>query len=106
MTKRGSDIANAVFRTVEELPLDDDVEQGYLRNILQQVMQRPRPTIVPKLADGTEVAIRLTNRAPDADVTEKASWKRTRAAPLLSNRLRALLEWAEEKYDVQICDEI
>jgi hypothetical protein len=68
-------------------------------------MQRPRPTIVSKLADGTQVAIRLTNRSPDADVIERASWKNARAAPLLSNRLKALLEWAEERYDIQISDE-
>jgi hypothetical protein len=104
LTKRGSDIANAVFRTVEELPLTEHLEQRYLQNILRQVMQHSQAKIVPKLTDNSQVAIRLTNRSPLSDALERKNWKNSRAAPLLSKRLMALLEVAEQTYDIEFID--
>jgi hypothetical protein len=105
LTKRGSDIANAVFRKVEELPLSENIEQGYLQNTLRQVMQHPRAMIVAKLADGSQVAIRLTNRNAATEAIANTAWRNSRAVPLFSKRLKTLLEWAEQTYDLELSDQ-
>jgi hypothetical protein len=103
LTKRGSDIANAVFRSVEELPLTEELEQGYLQNILRQVMQRSYAKIIPKLSDNSQVSIRLSNRTPHTEAVGSKNWRNSRATPFLSKRLTVLLEWAEQQtYNIEL----
>lgn len=104
LTKRGSDIANAVFKSIEELPLGEDLEQAYLQNALEQELKHPGTAIVPTLADGSRREIRLTARNSITETIAKGAWKTSDVAPQLSRRLIALLEWVEPRYEMTISD--
>ena len=77
LTRRGYDIAAAVFRAAEDLPLSEELEQRYLRLILQdQVRQLRNATIVTKLEHvDPPITIRLTNKSGLSEGTEKFDWK-------------------------------
>jgi Protein of unknown function (DUF2806) len=104
LTLRGHEIATAVFRRAEDLPLSEDHEQQYLRYVLQAQSRRQRHlTILPKLNEGAApVAIRLTNKNNVAENVERIDWRLSEAAQKVSARLKKLLEWAEQTYDIEI----
>jgi hypothetical protein len=57
LTLRGTEIARAVFREMEEVPLSEDHEQQYLRHILlQQFQHKSALTILPKLPASNDVS--------------------------------------------------
>jgi hypothetical protein len=101
-TKRGYDIANAVFPHLEELPLSEEHEQKYLVHLLLlQMESQPHVTILPKLGRPDQpLAIRLTNKN-DTNSSNR-DWKTPEAAARLSQRLLKLLAWAEQNYDIEI----
>jgi uncharacterized protein DUF2806 len=106
LTKRGYDIAVAVFAQSEELQLSQEHEEKYFQHLLCQLMQGlPLLTISPKLNE-TEplLQIGLTNKSGSDASVHRPDWKSVVGARL-SPRLVKLLVWAENNYDIQIANQ-
>lgn len=104
LTKRGYEIASAVFHSSEELALSDEHEQQYLQRVLHDQLKSGRHvTIIPKVGEGdSTVSVRLTNKNNPTESVERSDWKVSDGARGLSDRLRKLLEWAEQNYEIEI----
>jgi hypothetical protein len=103
-TPRGLEIARAVFGRSEDLPLSDELEQHYLRNVLiAHVRAVGHATILPKVNEGSQrITVRLTKRPNLVENLERPDWKSVPAAQEFSVRLRKLLEWAERDFTVEL----
>jgi hypothetical protein len=103
LTKRGREIAAAVFRNYQDLPLNEEDEQRYLQFVLQEQLRQGRATILPKSDDSDPaMAVHLTKRTALTENAEKVYWKFSEKAQALSPRLSKLLEWAEKDNDIEI----
>ncbi|UFW50022.1 MULTISPECIES: DUF2806 domain-containing protein [Bradyrhizobium] len=101
LTLRGREIASAVFRRSEDVPLGEQHEHQYLRLILlNQLKRKQAATILPSLApDGQPWSIRLTRKNPLTKASSSNDWRSF--SERISARLFKLLLWADERYDIE-----
>ena len=106
LTKRGYDIATAVFTQTEDLPLSEEHEQKYFQHLLSRLMQsHPLITILPKLNEAEPpLQIGLTNKSASDAKAHRPDWQ-SEVGARLSPRLVKLLVWAEKIYDIQIANQ-
>jgi hypothetical protein len=104
LSPRGREIASAVFSRSEDLPLSDELEQQYLRNVVSAHVQAAgHATILPSVNEGFQrIGVRLTKRPNLVENIERPDWKSVPAAQAFSARLRKLLEWAERDFTVEL----
>lgn len=106
LTKRGYDIATAVFTQTEDLSLSEEHEQKYFQHALSWLMlSHLLITISPKLNE-TEppLQIGLTNKSASNANAHRPDWQ-SEVGARLSPRLVKLLVWAEKIYDIQIANQ-
>jgi hypothetical protein len=105
LTRRGSEIANVVFRAAA-VELSEDLEQKYLRDVIaNQIHQyhwvviapppRPREVIAP-------YAVQLLYPRGPTPVRADLSAIETQ----FSGRLKRLLEWASTRYDLELTSNV
>jgi hypothetical protein len=106
LTKRGYDIAVAVFAQSEDLTLSDEHEQIYFQHLLSRLMQSiALITISPKLNEvEPPLQIGLINKSMSNANAHRADWK-SEVGARLSPRLIKLLVWAEKIYDIQVANQ-
>jgi hypothetical protein len=101
LTRRGYDIAVAVFRDDEDLPLGEELEQQYLRRILESQMRQSTGTIVTRLEHvDPPITIRVKKRTTDG--AEKSNWMSSDEFGMLSDRLKRLLVSVKQNYDIEL----
>jgi Protein of unknown function (DUF2806) len=100
LTRRGSEIANAVFRDDADLKLSEELEQKYLQDVISnQMNQYHTVSILPPPEQGELIAryvISLTHPRGPAPVKGDFSG----IPQKFSMRLERLLEWAASRYDM------
>jgi|GEM_PF-5367033 len=103
LTLRGAEIAGAVFRGSEDLFLSEEHEQQYLRLVLVQQFASMMTTIIlPKLnIDRQQVVLGIKPKSATTQAIRN-DWKTLVDAEAFSTRLRKLLLWAEEGYDIHV----
>ncbi|MCG2642439.1 MULTISPECIES: DUF2806 domain-containing protein [Bradyrhizobium] len=104
LTLRGREIANAVFRRSEDVPLGEQFEHQYLCLVLlNHFRHKQTASILPSHApDEPPLSIRLTRKNPLTEATGSNDWKQL--STRLSARLFKLLLWAGERYDIEARD--
>ena len=100
LTRRGSEIANAVFRENADLKLSGELEQKYLQEVTSNLINRYHSaSITPAFKQGELVspnAILLTHPRGPAAVKSDISG----IAQKFSERLERFVEWAATRYDI------
>jgi hypothetical protein len=99
LTKRGMDIANAVFRG-QKIEIDEGTEHEYLKNLLQRELHHNASVtiIIPapiKGEQGTRIVLRA-NKPPGGEGVAVPAITR------LSARLQRLLDWANDFCTIEV----
>ncbi|MDA9402318.1 hypothetical protein XH79_26845 [Bradyrhizobium sp. CCBAU 45389] len=85
LTLRGSEIARAVFRKDEDIPLSEEHEQQYLRHVLLQEFQHKKQlALLPRLPDGSLVSATISKESDIRNmITAQCWWRKT--SPVVSS---------------------
>jgi hypothetical protein len=102
LTRRGYDIATAVFR--EDLPLSEANEQQYLQWLLRQQLRTKNPLTINTQLERTDLAVKIqvTKKNNPTGEVDKVDWKSSCHFDSLNKRLRKMLLSIEQDYHVEI----
>jgi hypothetical protein len=97
LTQRGVQIAGAVFSS-GEMTLANDLQESYIREIVSVGRQNPFPlTIMPKIGDKFAPFAAEVDNKPNATLPLQTNFEIPREKEL-SDRVRRLIRWANERY--------
>jgi len=103
LTKRGYDIATAVFHSVEDIPLSERDEEAYLTRVLQQQVRRFRiATLVAKGDAEPPIIVRISGKTNSPPGIPKPDWTSSERSEKLSARLIRILAKMEQSYDIKV----